>query len=189
MRGHPRGCTIFEGRATNATFKPPLPSLRGLIRLLSLVKHTHTYTHARTHARTHHVHLCRVDLKQGFGSVATACAYCHALASGRELPRCNGCRKQPRPRFISYRKGCELLFSFICFNTFTNSVSTPLNVNESNDVSDKLQPRDQVRWPIAIPRASGRHGGPVTRKNAGGSETRPPRPLPRRRRAGTLVPR
>ena len=60
---------------------------------------------------------------------------------------------------------------------------------KATGVSDKLQPRDQVRWPIAIPRASGRHGGPVTSQNAGGSETRPRRPLPRRRRAGTLVPR
>ena len=60
---------------------------------------------------------------------------------------------------------------------------------KATGANDNLQSRDQVRWPIAIPRASGRHGGPVTRRNAGGSEARPCRPLPRRRRAGTLVPR
>ena len=101
-------CVAILEAAQSAKVEPQMLTSSHLsvacgINSLSIPNETHTHIRHHTHSRTHHIHVCRVDPKQGSGSVTTACVYCHTPANGRELPRCTGCRKQPRPRFTSYR--------------------------------------------------------------------------------------
>ena len=101
-------CVAILEAAQSAKVEPQMLTSSHLsvargINSLSIPNERHTHIRHHTHSRTHHIHVCRVDPKQGSGSVTTACVYCHTPANGRELPRCTGCRKQPRPRFTSYR--------------------------------------------------------------------------------------